>query len=282
MIIDFHTHPLEASADIVFPVHTQEELCHIHFRDHSGELIKYMDRSGIDVSVVLPICAPNERVKEVVTKHKDRLKGFAYGWPGQDSREKLQYAVEELGLYGVKVFPAAHGLTLTSPEIQEICEEAHALRIPVLLDSAPPFMFHWYPRSYHQFECIPDRISQVSWEAHSVFRMLDSTFQGSPLVAAHLGGGLPLYFMWKGFREKYGPRISEKNVYFDISPPHWITPSLIKCAVDIMGADRLLFGSDTEYFFLQEKAIHNVKAAGLTEKQEEQIFCENARHLLHF
>lgn len=284
MIIDFHTHPLEPCADIRFPVHSQKELSRtIHFKDRTAQLVKHMDKSGVDVSVVLPILAPNEQVAEVVAKHAERLVGFAYGWPGENSRETLRYAVEELGLQGVKLFPAAHHLALSSIEIQEIIAEARTLHIPVLFDVAPPFMFHWQPASYARFQCSPDTVSRKSWEAHSVFRMLDSIdnqYSGNTLIAAHLGGGLPLYFLWKGVKEKYTPVIKNLNIYFDISSPYWITPPLIRIAVEVLGADRLLFGSDSEFFFLQKKAIENVKAAHLTEKQEAHLLCENARHIL--
>ncbi len=282
MILDFHTHPLEASVDIKFPVLSRAELQSrsIRFRDRTEELVKYMDKWGIDLSVVLPILAPDELVAEVVAKHPRRLIGFAYGWPGEDCRKTLRHAVEELGLRGVKLFPAAHGLTLSSKEVGEILSEARELRIPVLFDVAPPFMFHWQPASYHRFQCIPEKISDKSWEAHSIFRLLDSQFEAHTLVAAHFGGGFPFYFMWKGVKEKYAPILENLNVYFDLSPPFWITPPLIKLAVEILGADRLLFGSDSEFFFLQKRALDNLEAADLTENQKEHILYENGCRIL--
>ncbi|MBU7001949.1 MAG: amidohydrolase family protein [Theionarchaea archaeon] len=281
MIIDFNTEPLQLASDISFPVKTPKEVQSAKFIDKTQGLIRTMDKAGIDISVVVPVLAPSEVVSRAVSVHEDRLIGFAYGFPHEECREDLREAVKDFGLKGVKLFPVAHGLTLASPEYRPLYEEAEKLHIPVMVDATPPFVFHMKVQSMHQFSSHPDVYTQQSWEAHSLWRLLDSPLLKGlsvNVVAEHLGGGVPLYWYWGGVAERYNEKIA--HIFFDTSHPGWITSQMIRTAAETVGVSKLLFASDVEMFANQKEALAILHDAGLSPEDEERILYKNAASLL--
>lgn len=281
MIIDFNTEPLQIGSDIPFPVKDPKEVQSVKFIDKTPGLVRTMDKAGIDISVVVPVLAPNEVVSRAVSKYEDRLIGFAYGFPHAECREDLREAVTDFGLKGVKLFPVAHGLTLASPEYRPLFEEAEKLNIPVMVDATPPFMFHMQVQSMQKFSPHPDVYTQQSWEAHSLWRLLDSPLLEGlcvNVVAEHLGGGVPLYWLWGGVSQRYNEKIA--HVYFDTSHPGWITSKMIRIAAETVGVSKLLFASDVEMFANQKAALTILHDAGLSPEEEERILYKNAASLL--
>ncbi len=281
MIIDFNTEPIQLASDIPFPVKDPKVMVEAKFIDKTPGLIRTMDKAGIDISVVVPVLAPNEVVAKAVSKCEDRLVGFAYGFPHSECRESLREAVKDLGLKGVKLFPVAHGLTLASPEYRPLFEEAAKLGVPVMVDATPPFVFHVQVQSLHRFSPCPDLYTQQSWEAHNVWRLLDSSLLKDlsvNVVAEHLGGGIPLYWLWGGVPKGFSEKIA--NFYFDTSHPAWITSRMIRISAETVGVSKLLFASDVEMFANQKEALATLHDAGLSPEEEERILFKNAASLL--
>lgn len=281
MIIDFNTEPLQLASDITFPIKDPKDVQSLKVIDKTPGLLRTMDKAGIDISVVVPVLAPNEVVSRAVSKCEDRLIGFAYGFPHAECREELREAVTDLGLRGVKLFPVAHGLTLASPEYRPLLEEAENLGIPVMVDATPPFVFHMHVQSMYTFLPRPDTYTRQSWEAHSLWRLLDSSLLEGlsvTVVAEHLGGGVPLYWLWQGVSKRFSEKIT--HLYFDTSHPGWITSRMIRIAAETVGVSRLLFASDVEMIANQKEALAVLHGAGLSPEEEEQILYKNAASLL--
>ncbi len=98
MIIDFHIHiPMNWVRENTSP------------RSVAEKILTFMDDSGIDVVVILPI-APyisNEYVYKVVSYEPKRLIGFASVLPNPAdiAVEELRRAIVDLGLKGLKLHP---------------------------------------------------------------------------------------------------------------------------------------------------------------------------------
>lgn len=71
------------------------------------------------------------------------------------------------------------------------------------------------------------------------------------------------------------------NVLTDTSSSWSITPGLIEWAVGEVGADRILFGSDTPVYFTPSQRAR-IDRADLTDVEKRMILCDNARRLLPF
>lgn len=68
------------------------------------------------------------------------------------------------------------------------------------------------------------------------------------------------------------------NVYADTSSARSITPNLIEWAVREVGAERVLFGTDTPLYHTSMQRIR-IDHAELTDAQKRMILCENAERL---
>jgi len=97
---------------------------------------------------------------------------------------------------------------------------------------------------------------------------------GLKLVCAHWGGGLPFYALMPEVKRALA------NVYFDTAAsPFLYHPQIYRQAAELIGADKILFGSDYP-LMPQSRVIKEVKAAGLSAEAEDKILGGNARRLL--
>ena len=94
------------------------------------------------------------------------------------------------------------------------------------------------------------------------------------VVAAHLGG-------YKAWDEAY-KLASLDGVWYDTSSALWaMTPERATELVKMLGTDRVMYGTDYPVM-LPEHEIERFMKLGLTEKEREDIFYNNARRFLKF
>ena len=110
VVVDFHLHiPEEWVRKGISPKAAAERL------------ISFMDNSGIDVGVLLPIApyVPNEYVYRVVAYEPKRLIGFAsvVPNPADVAIKELKRAIEDLGLRGLKLHPEMQGFYILHPHV---------------------------------------------------------------------------------------------------------------------------------------------------------------------
>lgn len=77
------------------------------------------------------------------------------------------------------------------------------------------------------------------------------------------------------------------TVFFDTSTVR--QPQIVKKAVNLVGADRILYGSDFPFFMdqtgaedIMEQQIRHILRAGLTQAEQEKIFAANFEHFVTF
>jgi predicted TIM-barrel fold metal-dependent hydrolase len=95
------------------------------------------------------------------------------------------------------------------------------------------------------------------------------------LILAHIGCG------WDGdyTHQVRGVQQSRHgNVFADTSSARSITPNLIEWAVRQIGADRVLFGTDTPLYFAAMQRLR-IDQADLTDAEKKQLLHENAEKL---
>ena len=97
---------------------------------------------------------------------------------------------------------------------------------------------------------------------------------GLKIVCAHWGGGLPFYALMPEVKKALA------DVYFDsAASPFLYSPQIYKQVSELVGADKILFGSDYP-LMAQSRVIKEIKAAGLPTETEDKILGGNARRLL--
>jgi predicted TIM-barrel fold metal-dependent hydrolase len=108
-----------------------------------------MDHAEIDRAIVCPfkprgyeLAPANETVAAAVTKHPDRLIGFARvdPWQGEQASANFERALNQLGLRGLFLHPWEENFQLTSPIVDEVLKVAHQYRVPVIVASGFPWV----------------------------------------------------------------------------------------------------------------------------------------------
>ena len=275
MIVDFHTH--------VFPPQVREQREEYlrkdaTFRELYGDprsklasaedVLASMDGAGVDVSVIvgfawaeMDLCRwMNDYILEAAGRSGGRLVPFCCLAPrdGDDARSEVQRCAAA-GARGLgELRPCDHDLA-ESDEADLLAWASSAYDLPLLLHVSEP-VGHHYP-------------GKGGLELPSLYRFLESR-PGVTVVAAHWGGGLPFYALMPEVKEVL------RSTFFDTAAsPFLYDPLIYRRAIDLVGADRILFASDFP-LLSQGRCLAQVREAGLHEEEERLVLGENARRLL--
>lgn len=277
MIIDFHTHIFPSffrmKRDFFF--HEEPSFKSLYQSPKSKlagkqELLTTMDNEGIHKSVIFGFpwkkaeyCRRhNDYIIESVQHHPDRFIGFCCIDPLH------KYAAEETerclrsGLMGVGEL-AAYNMGIT-PEfvssITDIMAISRHQNVPVLLHTNEP-VGHQYPGKQ------PVTLGQI-------FDLLRK-FPSNRIVLAHWGGGLLFYALMK--KEV---KAALENVWFDTAAsPYLYVPNIYRVAGEIVGFEKILFGSDFPLLH-PKRYLEEMVSVGLSSQSMAAITEENARYLL--
>jgi predicted TIM-barrel fold metal-dependent hydrolase len=162
--------------------------------------------------------------------------------------------VGELAVYG-------NGITA---EVVQALEPVMAL----CLERNGLFMLHTNEPVGHQY---PGKTPNTLRQIYDFVK----TYPNNRIILAHWGGGLLFYALMK--KEV---KTVLQNVWFDTAAsPFLYRPEMYRVAGEVVGFDKLLFGSD--YPLLKpQRYFKEMGAAGLTTDQMNQITGLNAQHLL--
>ena len=285
MIVDFHTH--------VFPPQVRDRREEYLRRDatfrelysdprsklaSTEEVLASMDEAGVDVSVIvgfawseIGLCRQtNDYILEAAGRSGGRLVAFCCvpARASDEARSEIQRcaAAGARGLGELRPEPAEglrpwnQGYDLVdSDEADLLAWASSAYDLPLLLHVSEP-VGHRYP-------------GKRGLELSSLYRFLES-FPGVTVVAAHWGGGLPFYTLMPEVKEALG------STFFDTAAtPLLYDPLIYRRAIDLVGADRILFASDFP-LLSQGRCLSQVREAGLQEEEQRLVLGENARRLL--
>ena len=277
MIIDFHTH--------IFPKVIRENKekyfkCEPAFKllyenpnakmAGADTLIKDMDKVQVNISVVFGFPwkdmglaqMHNDYIIESVKKYPSRLCGFAcFDINNLNGLAETQRCVEA-GLIGVGEL-ACYDSELNDQVIKKLKPTAEFCK-----NKDIPIMIHTNEPIGHKY---PGKMKITLKQIYNLAR----NFCKNKLILAHWGGGIFFYNLCKKETKN-----TFKNIYFDTAASPFLYDSKIyKSAVDIIGEEKILFGTDypllkaSRYF----KEINN---AGLSEQNIKNILGKNADNLI--
>jgi predicted TIM-barrel fold metal-dependent hydrolase len=222
-------------------------------RNRVGELLASMDRLGIErsvVNVIEPYFQTND-LRTVMAEHGDRLSLFAGVDPSlPDAPAQLEAYIAAGGVSGIKIHPALAGPDPTDDRMYELVQVAYKHELPVQIHTGS------FP-----FEAIRHD------DDASILKPVIQAFPGVTFVLAHIG--------WNQHRTVLHLAHDHPNVCVESS---WQPPTVIRQAVDILGAERVLFGSD--FPLLQQKPAMQVLKAALTAGEAHLVMRQNALRLL--
>lgn len=222
--------------------------------EHSLEV---MDAMGVDRMVVsCPVvddvhCPPekfiaaNNVVAEAMALYPDRVFGMAFLNPGHHDAalSELDRCVHELGFCGLKLY---HHYFMDDPVQYPLVEKCIDLDVPILMHSAKasdPITLALQPRCTNGVHI-----------ANIARRYPEGTF-----VMAHIGGGGDWQWSVRAI-------IDTPNVYTDMSGSIHDRP-LLEEAVQLLGADRILFASDGT----MDACVAKILGADISEEDKKTI-----------
>jgi uncharacterized protein len=280
MIIDIHTHifppEIVAHRERFFPGEPAFELLYADRKKSplaAGEdLIAALDTHQVQGAATFGfpwkqsslIRRSNDYVLEAVRRFPQRLVGFVCLNPElPDTREEAERCLRagmkgigELALYGSS--SPQSWKELFSP----LARLAADWGVPLLLHTNEP-VGHSYPGK----ERLPP------WDLYELIR----SFPETKFILAHWGGGLWWYQLLK--REV---REVLKNTYVDTAAsPFLFLPEIYRYAIDILGVDKILFGSDYPLLTL-DRYLKELKDARVAAADRLAILGVNAQRMLRW
>ncbi len=230
----------------------------------------------------------NNGLSELTQRHGDRFSGLAI-LPAAEpdlAAKELERAVGELGLLGA-LLPVDAFLTLrTAEELRPILEVAERFGSHLFIHPGGWRGSRW-PGAAEPADTAHYRtgVLDLQGSISSAYVTLAYTdlLKNAPNVSiqiANLGGALPFYadrlVNTAKKRTLPDPIPPLKRFYVDTGS---LSTNSIELAAKVLGADRILFGTDDPVFSLPAN-VAGVRATALPEKERQGILAENGRHLL--
>lgn len=273
--------------------------------------LKSMDAGDIDLQVISHMTLAesfpddeavrlareaNDQLAAAVAAHPTRFAGFATlpMTNPEAAVDELERAVRTLGFKGAMIHGTTQGRFLDDPSFLPILERAVALDVPIYIHPAIPPASVW-EAYYEGFDpAVSYTLSTSAWGWHSevgihALRMiLGGVFDRLPslqIIIGHMGEMLP--FMLARIDSTLTPvarhlqhKVSEyflQNFYITTSGFFSNPPLLL--AMEIMGADRIIFSVDYPYSTNEQGRVFLDNMA-ISPTDKEKISHLNAERLL--
>jgi aminocarboxymuconate-semialdehyde decarboxylase len=229
----------------------------------------------------------NDALAEAARAHPDRFVGLAT-LPLQDPETALtevERAVTELGCRGIYLGTNVRGKELTDPLFFPVFERIHALRVPIFLH---PLNVIGSQRltSYYLHNLLGNPFDTAVAAANLIFSGLLDRFPNLDICLPHAGGAFPyligrLNRGWKVRQEckamKKPPSSYLRRFTYD-TISH--APEPLRYLINIVGADRVILGSDYCFDMGYEHPVKVVTSLKLSRTDQEKILGGNAARLL--
>lgn len=172
------------------------------------------------------------------------------------NQNKLKESEKELGKYlgkkkivGVKMHPEQFNHPVNSTASKTLVKIIDSYGLPILIHTA------------HSEECRPSSVLEIAQQ-----------FPNNKYILAHMGNA-----WWK---EAIETASKAGNIFTDIISS-WCAYDQIKYACDLIGAERVLFGSDMTLLD-PAIAIGMVMSSEISDVDKEKVFYKNALKLFNF
>jgi predicted TIM-barrel fold metal-dependent hydrolase len=214
-------------------------------------LLGVMDRYNIDRAIVM---APTEQFPKnqelaASIKGQPRLLSFAVVNPFSegDGAVELRRAVLEWGMHGLKLMPLRHGYEIDGDAALTVMRAAAELGVPVSIHSGAA-----------QF-CLPWQIARLARKFPTV-----------PVIMDHMG--------WRYYVDgAIDVAMEQPNIFLETALVGM--PGYIRMAVDKVGPERVIYGSDYPTGH-PSSMLANVEAANLKPADKELVLGGNLARIL--
>ena len=279
MIIDFHTHTFpDRIAAKAIPVLAKTAHMIPSADGTCTNLQESMRKAGISVSVVLPIATNPHQTESInrsavlVNQTYDNIVSFGSVHPAYSDWYDELSRIKDAGLTGIKIHPVYQETDIDDPAFVRIIRRAADLGLAVITHGGDDI---GYPGANR---CSPLMCRHVVEETGAF------TF-----IIAHMGGwnrweeacdellDLPVYL---DTAFSFRPIHPDGSGTWNDEVPRLLTPEEMLAMIRRFGSERILFGSDCPWAD-QNEYVQVINALGLSEKEKQDIFADNAKKILH-
>ncbi len=233
-------------------------------------MLAYLEEAGIEAAIICgfpwrqeKLCRRhNEVILEAARRWPQKLIGFCAVHPLEPGAPREIERCLAAGAQGVGELAwydddPGEDLAACLAPIAELCQH---YRVPLLLHTNDPLGAP-YP-------------GKARIHLPSLYNLL-KTFPPVNWILAHWGGGLPFY----GLLKKEVPDTFHR-VYFDTAAsPYLYRPAIYRLGAEMVGPDKILFGSDYPLLPLS-RYLQELEAANLPPEWQEMILGQNLAQLL--
>jgi predicted TIM-barrel fold metal-dependent hydrolase len=232
------------------------------------------------------IMAINDHVAALAARHPGRIHGLASidAYDGETAAREVERAVRDLKLRGIFVDCARGDAFIDAPQARPALEIAAKLGVPVFAHPVAPQPL---TRQMAPYGVVGTLFARGTVNSAALIALVENgVFSELPslrvVVTAHAVGGLA---MASGLsRQSRAPSgaidVLKKHVFIDTQMIH---SALIRTSVDLLGAERVMVGSD--WPIVDDGPIHDplvsaMRDAALSPGQQGAIAAENCLGLL--
>ena len=268
MVIDFHTHVFpDRIAQKTVKMLEQNGGIPSHSDGTVGALLSAMAKSGVDISVNLPVLtrAPqlestNNFARELNEKSytEQRIISFAGIHPDTECPEEAIAKIKETGFLGIKIHPDYQGAFIDDVRYVRILGAAKDAGLITVTHSGLDGAYIGQP-----IKCTPPR----------VLRLLDKLGGYERLVLAHLGANEMLGEVMEC--------LAGEDVYFDTAYClRHVGESAFMKLLEAHGEDKILFATDSPWQNAARE-LEFIRSLSLGADAEKKILSGNAKRLLN-
>lgn len=226
----------------------------------------------------------NDELAELVNSYPDKFIAAAACLPMQDidaALEEADRAINELNLRGVQIYSNIDGEPLDNPKFRPLYQKMAQYDLPIWIHPCTGAtgdnpIFGWpYETSSAMLSLVASGVLQdypdIKFIVHHGGAMV-------PFFEPRIKWIFPMEF---GVSKVRHPVAQFQKFYGDTAV--WGSTSALMCAYDFLGADHLLFGTDTPLgprYGLTVQTIDSVNRMDVPDTDKDKIFCQNALNLL--
>jgi predicted TIM-barrel fold metal-dependent hydrolase len=258
--------------------------------------LKEMDLAGVDVAVMSTACWQqwntmemareiNDALAELQEEYPHRVVGLAHIPPfGEEAVAELERAIGRLGLKGAMLTTNFDDKYPDDEAYGPFFKKAEELGIPICFHAAVHPTEYTVLKRYGLTRSL-GRIFDHTLATFATLHKVAKEFPKLRFLHGHLGG---CFFImnerlldvnWFRLEDQAYKEIINRQFFFDTGPGRWKSYHL-ECAVNSLGSDHILLGSDYPVDpRCLARSVETLKEMRVSEEDKRKILCENAAKL---
>lgn len=235
----------------------------------------------------------NRDLAELQQRHGDRFVGLAHVPPfGEDGAlDELERAIKEYGLKGVCITTSFRGKYPDEPEYWPFYRKCDELGIPIFVHAAGCPVCAPILHRYELETTLGRPLDHALVTTRVLYGGVLEEFRNIRFLMGHLGG--MFYAVTRRLipdpnSARQLPAVPPRDyaeqlrrIWFDTAPSFFQSPATIRCAIEVLGLDRIVFGTDypagSKSEAVMPEGVDHIDRLGVDAAARRRLLSDNAR-----